>query len=57
VLGPSRAAQSAGEDVVWGSWSGSRLRTDRGLHLLDADGCCFCRECEIAEGLAGDDDE
>jgi hypothetical protein len=57
VLGPSRAVQSAGEGVVWGSWSGSRLRTDRGLHLLDADGHCFCRECETAAGLAGDDDE
>jgi hypothetical protein len=57
VVGSSRAAQSAGEGVVWGTWSGSRLQTDRGLHLLDADGFCFCRECETAEGLTGDDDE
>lgn len=57
VVGGARAAQSAGEGVVHGSWSGSRLRTDRGLHLLDADGCCFCRECETAAGLGGDDDE
>jgi hypothetical protein len=57
VLGGGRAAQSAGDGVVPGSWSGSRLQTDRGLHLLDADGCCFCRECETAEGITGDDDE
>jgi hypothetical protein len=57
VMGASRAAQSAGDGVVRGSWSGSRLQTDRGLHLLDADGFCFCRECETAEGLTGDDDE
>lgn len=57
VAAGGRAAQSAGEGVVWGTWSGSRLRTDRGLHLLDADGCCFCRECETAAGLTGDDDE
>ena len=57
VMGGSRAAQSAGDGVAWGTWSGSRLQTDRGLHLLDADGCCFCRDCETAEGLTGDDDE
>jgi hypothetical protein len=57
VTSGSRAAQSAGEGTVAGTWSGSRLQTDRGLHLLDADGFCFCRECETAEGLTGDDDE
>ena len=57
VMGGARAAQSAGEGVVHGSWSGSRLQTDRRLHLLDADGLCFCRECEVAEGITGDDDE
>ncbi len=57
VTAGSRAAQSAGEAVVLGTWSGSRLQTDRGLHLLDADGFCFCRECETAEGIAGEDDE
>ncbi len=57
VTGGARAAQSAGEGVVEGTWSGSRLQTDRGLHLLDADGFCFCRECETAEGIAGEDDE
>jgi hypothetical protein len=57
VASASRAAQSAGDGIVSGTWSGSHLRTDRGLHLLDADGYCFCRECETAEGHTGDDDE
>lgn len=58
VLTPSlRAAQTAGTAVTWGSWSGDRLLADVGGHVLDADGTCFCRDCEMAGGFCVDDDE
>jgi hypothetical protein len=58
VLMPSlRAAQAAGTVVLWGTWSGERLLTDTGGHLLDVDGTCFCRDCETAGGYCVDDDE
>ncbi len=53
----SRAAQSAGGHVIRGAWSSGRLATDAGDHLLDADGVCFCRDCEAASGNCVDDDE
>jgi hypothetical protein len=49
-------AQSTGTWVHRGSWNGTRLLTDKG-HLLDADGACFCRDCEAAKGYTLDDDE
>jgi hypothetical protein len=58
VFSPSgRGAQSSGTFVHWGSWSGDRLATDRGGHLLGADSVCFCRSCEMAGGHCVDDDE
>lgn len=58
VVGASaRAAQSAGESVVRGEWKEGRLVADDGGHLLDADGFCFCRSCEMAGGYCVDDDE
>jgi hypothetical protein len=51
-----KAVQSQGEYVHRGEWNGSRLLTDKG-HLLDADGSCFCRDCEAAGGYTLDDDE
>jgi hypothetical protein len=53
-----RAAQSAGTlGIVWGEWSGARLLTDHGGHMLGPDGTCFCRDCEMAGGYCIDDDE
>jgi hypothetical protein len=43
-----RGAQSSGTAVVWGEWTGERLLTDRGGHMLGPDGACFCRDCETA---------
>jgi hypothetical protein len=43
--------------VSRGLWSGDRLLTDAGGHALDADGSCFCRDCEMAGGHCVDDDE
>jgi hypothetical protein len=58
VLAPSgRAAQTAGTVVFRGSWSGERLVTDASAHMLDVDGACFCRDCEMAGGHCVDDDE
>jgi hypothetical protein len=57
VLSSGRAAQSAGEHVHRGTWSGGRLHTDAGCHALDPDGACFCRDCETAGGYCVDDDE
>jgi len=57
VFAPSgKAAQSLGTYVHRGDWNGDRLLTDKG-HLLDADGACFCRDCETAGGYTLDDDE
>lgn len=57
VLSPSGVGlQSSGIYVHRGTWSGSRLVTDKG-HLLDLDGNCFCRDCETAGGYTVDDDE
>ena len=52
-----RAAQAAGESVLRGEWKEGRLVTDEGGHLLDPDGFCFCRSCEMAGGYCVDDDE
>jgi hypothetical protein len=52
-----RAAQCSGTFVVWGAWSGGRVLTDRGGHMLGPDGACFCRDCETAGGYCVDDDE
>ena len=52
-----RAAQAAGESVLRGEWKEGRLVTDEGGHLLDPDGLCFCRSCEMAGGYCVDDDE
>ncbi len=57
VTGSSRAAQSTGGHVIRGVWTSGRLATDAGDHLLDADGACFCRDCEAAGGNCVDDDE
>ncbi len=57
VTGFARAAQSAGGHVIRGVWNSGRLATDAGEHLLDADGVCFCRDCEAAGGNCVDDDE
>lgn len=57
VLSTGRAAQTAGGHVHRGTWSGGRLHTDAGCHALDADGACFCRDCEMAGGYCIDDDE
>lgn len=57
VIGLARAAQSAGGYVIRGAWGSGRLATDAGDHLLDADGVCFCRDCEAAGGNCVDDDE
>lgn len=57
VFAPSgKGAQSLGSHVHRGDWVSDRLVTDRG-HLLDADACCFCRDCEAAQGYTLDDDE
>jgi hypothetical protein len=57
IFAPSgKASQSSGSYVHRGDWSGSRLVTEKG-HLLDADGSCFCRDCETAGGYTVDDDE
>jgi hypothetical protein len=57
VFAPSgRASQSSGSHVHRGDWSGGRLVMEKG-HLLDADGSCFCRDCETAGGYTVDDDE
>jgi hypothetical protein len=57
VFSPSgKGVQSSGEFVHRGDWNGARLVTDKG-HLLDADGSCFCRDCEAAGGYTIDDDE
>lgn len=57
VTGLARATQSAGGHMIRGAWSSGRLATDAGDHLLDADGVCFCRDCEAAGGNCIDDDE
>jgi hypothetical protein len=57
VVGGGRAGQSAGAHVTRGVWTGARLAADAGGHLLDADGVCFCRDCEAAQGYCVDDDE
>jgi len=57
VLSSGRAAQTAGAHVSRGLWSGGRLHTDVGIHALDPDGTCFCRDCEMAGGHCVDDDE
>jgi hypothetical protein len=57
VASTGRAAQSSGRHVSRGVWSGDRLLTDAGGHALDADGGCFCRDCETAGGHCVDDDE
>ena len=57
VLSTGRAAQTAGGHVHRGIWSGGRLHTDAGVHALDPDGACFCRDCEMAGGYCVDDDE
>jgi len=57
VLSSGRAAQTAGAHVSRGLWSGGRLHTDAGIHALDLDGACFCRDCETAGGHCVDDDE
>jgi hypothetical protein len=57
VLSSGRAAQTAGAHVSRGLWSGGRLHTDAGIHALDPDGACFCRDCEMAGGHCVDDDE
>jgi hypothetical protein len=57
VASSGRAAQTAGEYVHRGTWSGGRLHTDAGCHALDRDGACFCRDCEMAGGHCVDDDE
>jgi hypothetical protein len=57
VLSTGRGAQTAGLTVHRGTWSGGRLHTDAGCHALDADGACFCRDCETAGGYCVDDDE
>lgn len=57
ILAGGRAGQSSGEHVLRGTWTGARLATDQGGHLLDADGGCFCRDCEAAQGYCVDDDE
>jgi hypothetical protein len=57
VVGGGRAGQSAGGHVIRGVWTGARLAADAGGHLLDADGVCFCRDCEAAQGYCVDDDE
>jgi hypothetical protein len=57
VTGLTRAAQTAGGHVIRGAWSSGRLATEAGDHLLDADGVCFCRDCEAASGNCVDDDE
>jgi len=57
VFAPSgKAVQSLGVYVHRGDWNGERLLTDK-AHLLDPDGCCFCRDCETAGGYTLDDDE
>jgi hypothetical protein len=57
VTSSGRCAQSAGGHVSRGVWSGGRLHTDAGIHALDPDGACFCRDCEMAGGHCVDDDE
>ena len=57
VTALARAVQSAGGHLIRGVWSSGRLATDAGDHLLDADGTCFCRDCEAAGGNCVDDDE
>ncbi len=57
LLPGGRAVQSAGGHVSRGTWTGGRLHTDAGIHALDADGLCFCRDCEAAGGFCVDDDE
>jgi hypothetical protein len=57
VLTTGRAAQTGGAHVTRGLWSGGRLHTDAGIHALDQDGVCFCRDCEMAGGHCLDDDE
>lgn len=57
VAGGGRAGQSGGSHVMRGIWTAGRLATDAGGHLLDADGVCFCRDCEAAQGYCVDDDE
>jgi hypothetical protein len=57
VFAPSgTGVQSSGTYVHRGEWNGERLVTDKG-HLLDPDGACFCRDCEMAGGYCVDDDE
>lgn len=56
VFSSGKAVQSSGAFVHRGTWSGSRVVTDKG-HLLDPDGNCFCRDCEAAKGYTLDDDE
>jgi sugar (pentulose or hexulose) kinase len=51
-----KGSQSSGIYVHRGDWTGGRLVTEKG-HLLDADGSCFCRDCETAGGYTVDDDE
>ena len=51
-----RAAQSTGSWVFSGLWSGTHVLTLNG-HSLDADGCCFCRACDLANGYEQSDED
>jgi hypothetical protein len=57
VFTPSgRAAQSTGSWVYSGLWNGAQVLTIQG-HALDRDGTCFCRACELANGIEQADED
>jgi hypothetical protein len=57
VFTPSgRAAQSTGSWVYAGLWNGAQVLTIQG-HSLDRDGTCFCRACELANGIEQADED
>jgi hypothetical protein len=57
VFTPSgRAAQTTGHWVFSGLWNGAQVLTLNG-HALDRDGTCFCRACELANGIEQADED